>query len=203
MNAIIGVILREDVTKENNKVFVLYKNIEKAFKNCTFIGITNFDERVINFCDGVIGEGGDDIKEEDLKIIKYCYDRDIPYLGICLGMQEMSVLFDGKMRDFKNSFHKSTEKYVHEVYIHKDSYLYSILKKDIIKVNSRHKSYIVDTHLQKVGYANTIIEAVEDRNKKFFVGVQWHPESMVDYDEDARKIIDAFILKCKERSYDY
>ena len=196
---IIGIILREDITKEQNEVFVLYKNLVKAFQNCILVAITNYNENILDFCDGVIGEGGDDIKEEDLQIIKYCYKHDIPYLGICLGMQEMSVLFDGTLKDLKNNHHHKKEDYVHEVHIVKDSYLYSIFNKENIKVNSRHKSYVENTSLDKVGYANTIIEAVEDQHKKFFVGVQWHPESMIEYDADAKKIIDTFLNKCKER----
>ena len=31
-----------------------------------------------------------------------------------------------------------------------------------------------------------IIEAVEDIKKDFFIGVQWHPESMTEYDKLSR-----------------
>lgn len=38
-----------------------------------------------------------------------------------------------------------------------------------------------------------LIEAIENKNAVFQVGVQWHPERMFSYDEGAKKIIEAFI----------
>ena len=37
-----------------------------------------------------------------------------------------------------------------------------------------------------------LIEAVEIKNKKFIIGVQWHPETIFDKDINARKIFEAF-----------
>ena len=41
--------------------------------------------------------------------------------------------------------------------------------------------------------------AIEKEDKKFVLGIQWHPEGMLDYDEDANKIIDAFMLAVKNK----
>ena len=38
-----------------------------------------------------------------------------------------------------------------------------------------------------------VIEAIEYPNKKFILGLQWHPEKMIDFDLDANKIIKYFI----------
>ena len=65
-------------------------------------------------------------------------------------------------------------------------------------VNSRHQEVVLNTDLYVCARAEDgSIEAVEDTNKKFYLGVQWHPESMIGYDSDARKLIETFIACCR------
>ncbi len=85
------------------------------------------------------------------------------------------------------------EKYVHTVNIDKNSKLYEIIGAEEIKVNSRHTDCVEYTDLTCVAKSNKgIMEAIEDKTKRFFLGVQWHPESMKK-DENSKKIFDKFI----------
>ena len=147
---------------------------------------------LIDLCSGIILQGGSDYYDIDIIITKYLHKNNIPTLGICLGMQTMAMAFNGNMGDINN--HKSDKLYVHSVDINKDSKLYDILKKDKIIVNSRHKSYIINTDLKVSGQAN-IIEAIEDNAKDFFIGVQWHPETLMD--ENSILLFNNFVSSIK------
>lgn len=195
---IIGIITRSSKSLEKHNIDIVYNDIVKAVKkNCaTPIGLILEEDykELIDLCDGLIFQGGDNFEEYDFKALKYAYDNDIPVLGICLGMQLMGVLFNGNMMDISN--HKKNNSYAHSIKIKRDSKLYDIFKEDIIKVNSRHKSVIKNTDLDVVAISNDgYIESIEDKNKKFFIGVQWHPESMT-YDDRQNKLFKYFIDSC-------
>ena len=97
----------------------------------------------------------------------------------------MAVSLGGSIKEINNFKHLSNNKYVHDINIDPLSKLYKIIKKDKIKVNSRHKDKIDNTSLEVVAYSSDgIIEAIEDKSKKFFIGVQWHPESLNDENSD-------------------
>ena len=138
----------------------------------------NLIKPLIDLCSGFILQGGEEYYNIDILIVKYLYENNIPTLGICLGMQTMAMAFNGKMGTIGLS-HKSNDKYVHLININNKSKLYEIIKKQNIIVNSRHKDYIIKTDLTVSAKAN-IIEAIEDKNKNFFIGVQWHPETIRD-----------------------
>ena len=148
-------------------------------------------KNIVDMCDGIILSGGDNFIEQDFLLIDYLYNQDKPTLGICLGMQSMAKYFSNKDEvDVEN--HLSNDLYVHYINIDKDSLLYEILKKDRILVNSRHKSQIIDTRLRVSTFSDDgIIEAVEEPFKKFFVGVEWHPESLND--KNTKMLFDYFI----------
>ena len=43
-----------------------------------------------------------------------------------------------------------------------------------------------------------IIEAVELKDRLFVMGLQWHPESIYDHDNNSKKIFSNFIDNCKK-----
>lgn len=136
----------------------------------------------------------------------YCLDHNIPVLGLCRGMQVLAVvsgatmiqdigtLYASQGLDY-NYLHRSqrdangNRHYTpHDVkVIDLSSLLYSIAKTDCIKnVPSWHHQAVgdvVDTQLKVTGVTPTqgmdIIEAIERKDKKFALGVQFHPEEAV------------------------
>lgn len=164
-------------------------------------------KKIVDLCDGIIMPGTYKLFEYDRFIYEYACEKDIPILGLCGGMQLMGLVdnegIDSKEILIKNNtdiihFQKGI-KYVHEINILDNTLLSKIINKKEIEINSRH-----NFHLDKVknliisAYSEDgFIEAVEKPDKKFVLGVQWHPESMLEFDEDANKIFDAFISSCK------
>ena len=193
----IGIVTRIDKT-ENNDVYVCNKKIVDYLisKNVRIIPLITYDISLVSMCDGFILHGGD-FKTIDFLIIKYAYERNLPLLGICLGMQSIGEYFGGKIVKAFN--HYSKDMYVHDMIIDRSSKLFEILKIENMQVNSRHKDKLIDTNLKVSAYSSDgVIEAVEDGSKKFFIGVQWHPESLITYNVLAKKLLDSFIKSCKE-----
>lgn len=179
----------ENSDLENN----MYANAVKKFNGSPFfIDKTNLNE--LNDCNGIIITGGYDKGEIDDYLIKYSLDKDLPLLGICQGMQSMAMYLSNEKLEKVDNHHKS-DKYSHDVFL-KESRLKDIYQKDQIKVNSHHIQTIrKSTFFEVVGLSNdNLIEAVENKNHEFQIGVQWHPERMLDYDEDSNKLFKAFLI---------
>lgn len=88
--------------------------------------------------------------------------------------------------------HRISKDICHKITINKNSILFKILNKEEIMVNSLHSFAISNTSLDISAYSSDgIIEAVESKNRKFFLGIQWHPE-LLDY-EYSKKIFNYFI----------
>ncbi len=187
--------MNKSVSDEGNLINYIYSNFYKLDLEIFPIALTNIDDVVasIKKCRGIIMQGGDDYLPIHLEIIKYLYDNDIPLLAICMSMQAMGVLFNGQL-DYINN-HKSKNKYAHKILIKKDTLLYDILRINQIWVNSYHKQCLKTTTLDVSSYSNCI-ESIEDKRKKFFLGIQWHPEKMIEYDKLERKIFDYFKEVC-------
>jgi anthranilate/para-aminobenzoate synthase component II len=197
----IGIILRNLDNKYEviNNEIITYLNKY----NIILVGIVvnqSFDyiKKLIDECKGIILPGGIYENSNDKKIIKYLHKINKPTLGICLGAEEMSECFNGKLIKIKNNKHNSSLKYVHKIYIKDNTLLKKIINKDYILVNSRHSFEIKDTTLNVCAYSyDNVIEAIEDSNKLLFLGLCYHPESLIN-DINSKKIIDYFINICEK-----
>lgn len=155
---------------------------------------------MLDMCNGVILQGGLYIYEYQMEAVKYIKEKNIPVLGICLGMQIMALSNNGIKKRFKDEFHRSKKEYVHKVDVVKESRLYYIIGKESIMVNSSHICYIKEPgdYFVSSQYEN-IIESIELKDKLFHIGVQWHPEKLIDTDINMKKIVDAFFDACKKQ----
>jgi putative glutamine amidotransferase len=159
-------------------------------------------------CSGLLLSGGGDVacerygaklseKERDemeITLAREAVKRDLPVLAICRGVQVLNVALGGTLvHDVPTQFgekvdHSPKDKelrmsgLVHEVTWRRDSRLVKTLKKDFPRVNSSHHQALdkVAEELSVIAHApDGVIEAVENPDARFLVGVQFHPERLV------------------------
>lgn len=161
----------------------------------------------INLCDGIILPGGNRIYSYDIFIAEYVLKNNIPVLGTCMGMQLMASIDCNENREKvlefiekKINHNQIPEKYVHKVKIDKDSRLFKIIGEEEIRVNSRHKYAVTKVNKAKINSISEdgIIEGIEFEDKKFAIGLQWHPEDMSLYDDNMKKLMKAFVEATKK-----
>ncbi len=154
-------------------------------------------EKQIDMCDGIIMPGGNVRYYYDDYICDYCNKKDIPLFGICMGMQVMCN-YNNNNRNIKIEDNLDRTKDIkHNVRINKNSILYDILKQENITVNSFHKYKVSSSGDYKISAVNNdVIEAVE-KDGKFNIGVQWHPEKDYDSNENSKKLFKRFIDSMK------
>lgn len=185
--------IRDDIIRFLTKYNVDIVCIPIDFKNDRKNEIERL-KGVLNICDGIIFPGGIGINEIDCDVMRYLYEIDKPTLGICLGMQIMGKAFNGNvLSGGAEKIHDNSNKYAHNIKIKRDSKLYKIMGTSDLEVNSRHFDCVQYTDLRCVAEAEgNTIEAIEDESKRFFIGVQWHPESICD-DKYSDKLFKAFV----------
>ena len=193
----VGIVIRD--FWENDKEFVGCRTdvLDSFFKypvNIILIPIYfDFGKvlELVSLCDGIVLTGGDHYLENDFLLVHYLYQQDIPTLGICLGMQVMALAFgDGEEMDIFNHNLKNND--THDIIIYKNTFLHKIIGNDVTSVNSRHNTVITSTDLSVSARSfDGVIEAVEDAKKRFFIGLEWHPESFKNKNSDL--IWEAFI----------
>ncbi|MCX4366174.1 MAG: gamma-glutamyl-gamma-aminobutyrate hydrolase family protein [Bacilli bacterium] len=145
---------------------------------------------------GIILTGGLVSNNYEQEIASYCIKKDIPLIGICAGFNNMIRALGGKTHLDNSGLHKQYgSRIAHNIVINRDSKLYQILKNDNIMVNSIHT--YVTTKEEVIGYEiaatcpiDNTIEAIEMPDKKFVMGIKWHPELMDNMNEIFKSFID-------------
>lgn len=126
----------------------------------------------------------------ELLLIRLAYDRQIPMLGICRGVQMLTVALGGAIWQDINSqvggrligHDQQLDRSVasHTVCISDGSTLLGkIFDTDVLAVNSMHHQAVRATgvRLRPCAFSSDgLIEAVESTEHKAILGVQWHPE---------------------------
>lgn len=176
-------------------------------------------EAIVSNVDGVMLTGGDDVAPElygdiqtsrckavcrfrdefEIALVKLCAMRGIPTLGICRGIQVMNVAFGGSLYQDINGHMQNAPKSegCHEVRV---TDMLARIYPEAASVNSFHHQAI-----KRVAPSFTVcarsddgyVEGICQRYADFFIGVQWHPEHMVNSDKSARMLFEEFVHACE------
>lgn len=157
-------------------------------------------ERELDLLDGLFIPGGIKFTPYDRYLFSEALTKNIPILGVCLGMQIMSTYKKEidleKIESTINHNQGSNDDLLsHSVKLNTSSKLYNIIGSEEFMVNSFHNYHITDNPLYNVvGLSEDgIIEAIEYPGDTFIVGVQWHPEISYEFDSNSALLINEFI----------
>jgi putative glutamine amidotransferase len=146
----------------------------------------------------------DDARDEiECALIRDTLARDLPLLAICRGVQILNVQHGGTLIQHLDSTERHRRRTedrglpAHQVEIVPDTRLACIAgNARTWDVNSRHHQAIArlgeGLRISARDPADGIVEAVERPDKRFVVGVQWHPENMSPTDGRQARIFQAF-----------
>ena len=163
------------------------------------------DDAVMDILDGVVFAGGADLDpalygEEahaettglrperdaaELPLMRSALDRDLPTLGICRGMQLLTVVSGGSLVQHlpdavgHERHRPSPGVYgLHDVRLEPGSRVQGILGDQVSVPSYHHQGIASAGSLTVTGWADDETpEVVEDPDKRFAVGVLWHPEA--------------------------
>ena len=163
------------------------------------------DDGLIGLLDGIVFAGGSDLDpalygekahaetkglrpERDaaeLPLIRAALDRDLPTLGICRGMQLLTVVSGGSLVQHLpdavgHERHRPSPGVYgrHDVRLEPGSRVHGILGDQVSVPSYHHQGIASGGSLTVTGWADDETpEAVEHPDKAFALGVLWHPEA--------------------------
>ncbi|MBA3233076.1 MAG: gamma-glutamyl-gamma-aminobutyrate hydrolase family protein [Propionibacteriales bacterium] len=121
----------------------------------------------------------------EVPLMRGALDRDMPVLGICRGMQLMSVVSGGSLVQHlpdkvgHDGHRRSSGVYgLHDVRLEPGSLVHRLLGDTASVPSYHHQGLASPGNLTVTGWADDeTSEAVEDADKRFALGVLWHPEA--------------------------
>ena len=161
--------------------------------------------------DGIIFSGGGDINplllgeepvkelhsitperdQQELLLARLAYDRQIPMLGICKGIQVINAALGGTLYQdihtqmegvrIKHSQEQDRRYPSHQVSITKESILQKLFGTELAVNSFHHQACKEPAPCLKATAMSSdgVIEAIESNEFKSIMGVQWHPETYI------------------------
>jgi putative glutamine amidotransferase len=146
----------------------------------------------------------------DFPVFEEAWRSNVPVLGICRGLQVVNVARGGTLvqdlplerpSDVAHRLPKRENERDHPVRVEPETLLGRIAGAPEIAVNSRHHQAIDRPAGGLVVSATApdgVIEAIEARDGRWLVAVQWHPENLTD-DTVSQNLFREFVSEVRSR----
>lgn len=150
----------------------------------------------------------------ELQMVRWAIEEGKPVLGVCRGAQVINVvcggtlvqdiadeLPDAEKHDFFPTEGFARDYLAHTIRLVPGSRLHGLFGSSEAPVNSMHHQAVrtLGEGLRATAYApDGVIEALEAAGDAFIVGVQWHPEMLVDHDAATHRLFRGFIAAANE-----
>jgi len=147
----------------------------------------------------------------ELLLSRRAVHDDMPLLAICRGLQLLNVALGGTLYQdiptqiphaLRHNFYPDYPRdYLgHDVLLKPDTLLADVVGAERLAVNSFHHQAAKDVPPALTVAATApdgVIEAVEAHDKRFILGVQWHPEDLAKTKPQMRSLFEAFIAEAR------
>lgn len=164
-------------------------------------------------------ETTDDVDPErdavEIALTQWALQDDKPLFAICRGIQVLNVALGGSLiqdlpSQWGNAVHHNgnydglkRHEVAHEVRVEPNTRIAQIVGSGSLGVNSFHHQALkrIAAGLVVTSRADDgIVESVEVPDRRYFVGVQWHPEEMAFGREDMMHLFRTFAAACAPRA---
>lgn len=151
------------------------------------------------------------LDETEIALTQLAVAQHKPILGICRGTQVLNVALGGNLyQDIETQFDRQSLQHfqnapmdqgTHYAEVAEDSILRQIFGGESrVLVNSHHHQSIKHLAPQlklTAAASDDVVEAVESKDGELIVGVQWHPETMFEVNQQQFAIFENFIARVK------
>ena len=164
----------------------------------------------IKLCNGIILQGGVESDIYEIFIAQYCYENNIPILGICAGQNNMIRAVGGKSKpvEDKEKHNLEFDKLVHRINILPNTLMSKMFKlTGELRVNSIHTN-VIDP--DSIGETDLIISAYDEfgnpecieckDENKIYITMRFHPEALTNNKEVGNIMsgfFEQFVRMCK------
>lgn len=184
--------------------------------------------QLAGLCDGLLFTGGHDVDPAlygaerraacglscpardrlERALFSLAWERDLPMLGICRGLQLFNALLGGTLYQdlpaerpggVEHHMAPPYDRVCHTVELDAGSPLAALLERECLGVNSYHHQAIRDLAppLRAMATApDGLVEAVWAPERRFLWAVQWHPEFSFRTDGASARLFAAFVEHC-------
>lgn len=190
--------------------------IREALKNLDGILLPGSDSDVdpLRYNEEPLPRLGNIVPEKegtDLLVLEVAEEFNLPVFAICFGMQSLNVFRGGTLfqdietqveNSLKHQQGRPLERNSHSIIIEEQGFLNDISENKEILVNSHHHQSVktVGKNLTVTARAKDgVIECIEETGqKRFVVGVQWHPELSWKDDKVSSELFKVFVEHCRK-----
>ncbi|MBR0385124.1 MAG: gamma-glutamyl-gamma-aminobutyrate hydrolase family protein [Erysipelotrichaceae bacterium] len=158
--------------------------------------------RQLELVDGLILQGGDYSCQYEVELAKMALEKDMPVLGICAGFNNLLRALGTNTFEDRSAAHSHYDtQYRHHITVVKGTKLHELVGSDDYEVNSFHQMVATRELVEPCGKISSysddgLVESFELPDKRFTIGVKWHPEQMrEDYFTD--RLFSSFTEECR------
>ena len=194
------------LTKKEDALRAIYERVDGVFlAGGVDVDPSSYNEDTLDVC----GRTDEDRDAVELMFTRWAIEDGKPLLGVCRGMQIINVACGGSLfqdvaaqgeRLIKHDYFPTQgfarDFLSHEASVTPGTKLHAIYQGDAIMVKSMHHQGIKklgDSLEPSVIAPDGLIEGLEGKNGKYLIGVQWHPEMLIESDEGTKRLFDSFV----------